>query len=331
MLLLLLLPGCGGSAPLSGSAVLAGFMPHRVHVIEDFETDIEKKWWLAGTIETTNVRPGSRRACRGTTSKDFDDKMGDSAKRYTAVIFNPVPGPPMGKNTRLGFRYWLRGTDRLRVQIFSLTNNYHRQLVLSGLPQGSWQSSTVDMTTLRRPDGTGGPLSEDERIDDIQFYVDPGAELIIDDIVLYDAAAPDEKEPFPARFLFTAWFDTGKQGQEWPGEFEIVSHEKPIKWKAARSLPGDPSRLRISLRGPRPVRDGAVRLRFKYQLSGADEFSVALRNSPHVVVRPAKDQWAEARLTLPGKYTEVDELQFNLDPRGTLWVDDVLLYEPSPR
>jgi len=182
------------------------------------------------------------------------------------------------------------------------------------------------MTTLRRPDGTGGPLSEDERIDDIQFYVDPAAELIIDDIVLYDAAMPDEREPFPARFLFTAWFDTGKQGQEWPGEFEIVSHEKPRTWKAARSIAGT---LRVSLRGSRPVRYGEVRLRFKYRLSGVDEFSAALRNSPPIAVRPTKDQWAEARLTLPGKYSEVDELQFHLDPRGVLWVDDVLLYEPS--
>ena len=47
-----------------------------------------------------------------------------------------MPGPPMGKNTRLSFRYWLKGTDTLRVQIYSLTNGYHRHLVLTGSAAG---------------------------------------------------------------------------------------------------------------------------------------------------------------------------------------------------
>ena len=33
----------------------------------------------------------------------------------------------------------------------------------------------------------------------------------------------------PSRPIFTGWLDTGKQGVEWPGEFQIVLHEKP--WK----------------------------------------------------------------------------------------------------
>jgi hypothetical protein len=46
----------------------------------------------------------------------------------------------------------------------------HRQLTLTGLPQGQWQSATVDMIQARRPDGSGGALSEDERIDDVLLY-----------------------------------------------------------------------------------------------------------------------------------------------------------------
>src|SRR5207253_1641391 len=107
-------------------------------------------------------------------------------------IFNPVPGPPMGSNTRLTFKYWLKRTSDLRVQLYTLSKGYHRHLTLTGLPQEKWQEMTVDMTQARRPDGSGGPLSEDERIDDIQFYADPSAELLIDDIVLYDAAAKEE-------------------------------------------------------------------------------------------------------------------------------------------
>src|SRR6185295_13260695 len=105
------------------------------------------------------------------------------------------PGPPMGANTRLSFRYWLQSTDTLRVQIYSLTKNYHRFLALMNLPQRSWQSAAVDMTQARRPDGSGGPLAGDERIDDIQFYIAPDAELLIDDIVLYDAAASSPSPP----------------------------------------------------------------------------------------------------------------------------------------
>jgi hypothetical protein len=186
--LLVLLGSC--AQPMGRSKDLGSLFPHRVHAIEDFETDIEKRWWLAGKVETDNVPPGSRRACRGTNSKDFDDKMGDPKARYTAVVFNPVPGPPMGKETRLRFRYWLRGTDRMRVQIFSLTNNYHRRLELSGLPQGSWQWGSVDMTQLRRPDGSGGPLSR-IRIGMHDYYtgLDPASFRVTADFAVDGAAA----------------------------------------------------------------------------------------------------------------------------------------------
>jgi hypothetical protein len=316
--LLLLLGSC--APPMCRSNNLGAAFPHRVHAVEDFETDIEKRWWLAGKLETENVPPGSRRACRGTTSKDFDDKMGDPKARYTAVIFNPVPGPPMGKNTRLRFRYWVRGSNTLRVQIFSLTNNYHRCLDLRELPQETWQEEDVDMTRLRRPDGSGGPLSEDERIDDIQFYVDPSAELIIDDIVLYDRGAPEETEPFPARIVFTGGFDTGQQGKEWPGDFQIVAHEKPLKWKAARSVDG---RLNVSLRGARPVRD--LHARFRYRLVGASSFSIAAGSGSAVRIDARGEDWAESRLALPAGAPEVDLLRFTVPAGGVLWLDDLVL------
>src|SRR5688572_23272818 len=93
-----------------------GGLPHRAHVFEDYETEIEKRWWLRGLPETNDVPLSlstsvpNHRACLATGTKDFDDKMGDPAKNFKAVIFNPVPGPPMAANTRLSFRYRLRGT-----------------------------------------------------------------------------------------------------------------------------------------------------------------------------------------------------------------------------
>lgn len=332
-------------------------MPVRVHVFEDYETEIEKRWWLRGVEETREV-PGSlsrhvpnRRAFRAAATKDFDDKQGDPEKQLRAVIFNPVPGPPMGARTRLKFRYRLSGTDAFRVQIYSLTNNYHRKLELTGMEQGKWTAATVDMTQLRRPDGSGGPLSADERIDDIQFYVDPKAELLIDDIVLYEAAeeASDDAatEMFPARIVFTGWFDTGKQGAgyEWPGEFEIVPHEKPRTWDAARSLVDRATKtnaIRLDLRGPRPV-GKQVSLRFDCRASQDAEIRVGLRSrSPDVAaiegqsIAAKKDEWRTARMDFRVAVNDGDEdskyvrtIEF-VAPEGVdVLVDDVLLYEPA--
>jgi inosine-uridine nucleoside N-ribohydrolase len=323
--------------PANRSTVIArGGLPNRVHCFEDYETDIEKRWWMSGKAETANVPPGSRRACRGVLTQDFDDRQGDMKTMYTAAIFNPVPGPPMGKNPRLSFRYWLKGTDTLRVQIYSLSNGYHRYLSLTGLLQERWESATVDMTAVRRPDGSGGPLSENERIDDVQFYVDPRAELLIDDMVLYDEAVPGEKRPFPKHLHFTGWFDTGKQGKEWPGTFDIVDKQGSF-WKAARSVDnpdqGTPW-IRLHLRGERPLGQ-ATQLFFRYRLSGADSLRVRLvnrttRDTPPAELKQLRQgEWSEATVDLQAGLKSAEEIHFLLPKGAELLVDDVLLYEPG--
>jgi inosine-uridine nucleoside N-ribohydrolase len=327
----------------SSEAIPRDGLPNRVHCFEDYETDIEKRWWMSGKAETKDVPSGGgKRACRGVLTQDFDDLQGDMKSLYTAVIFNPVPGPPMGKNPRLSFRYKLHGTDTLRVQIYSLTKGYHRYLSLTKLPQDKWESATVDMTKVRRPDGSGGPLSEDERIDDVQFYADPRAELLIDDMVLYDAAAPGEKRPFPKRFLYTGWFDTGKQGKEWPGTFEIVDKQGSF-WKAAKSVDnpdlGGPS-IRLHLRGERPC-GAATQLFFRYRLKGAESMRVALVNGAAKTTQAVElkklttGAWEEATADFSGGKLRdgdrVDEIHFVLPKGAELLVDDVLLYEPGGR
>lgn len=327
-------------APVNVSKTIARKgMPNRVHVFEDYETDIEKRWWLSGKAETANVPSGSTRACRAVLTQDFD---GVDKRMHAAVIFNPVPGPPMGKNPRLSFRYFLKGTDVLKVQIYSLSNGYHRFLMLTGLPQNSWQDATVDMTAARRADGSGGPLSEDERIDDIQFYADPRAELLIDDIVLYDEAGPEEKRPFPKRFLFTGWFDTGKQGKEWPGTFEIVP-KKGYFWHGAKSV-SVPSQkanwIEVNLRGERE-RGAKTQLFVRYRLTGGDSMRVALvhgKTKKAFAVRAkslTSDRWSELALDFSGeaepssvgKLERVDSIQF-LPGDAELIIDDLVLYEP---
>ena len=334
-----------------------GGLPFRVHVVEDFETDIEKRWFMRGEVVEDQVPPSfsasveNRRSCRATETKDFDDKMGDSNVTYKAVIFNPVPGPPMSGNTRLSFRYRLRGTDTIRVQIYSLTNGYHRSLTLTDLPQDRWQAATVDMTQARRPDGSGGPLARDERIDDIQFYIDRAADLWIDDIVLFDAGDAkykdaERREPFPRRIIFTGWFDTGKQGagHEWPGHFEIIPHEPPLTWKAARSITDaktGEARLEVSLRGSRKLSE-QTRLRFRYHLSGAAAIEVTLVESKsqriwrQTLGKLPNNRWSETAVDfklksdLSSDKPVADAVRISVKGEGAvLLIDDLLLYEPG--
>jgi len=321
-------------------AIAAGNLPARVHAFEDYETEIEKRWWMSGRLETNNVPPGNGRAFRSALTQDFDDLMGDLTTMYSAVIFNPVPGPPMGKQPRLSFRYWLKGTDTLRVQIYSLSNGYHRYLTLTNLPQGQWQAAAVDMTAVRRPDGSGGSLSENERIDDVQCYVDPRAELLIDEIVPYDAAPPAETRPFPRRIIFTGWFDTGAQGKEWPGEFQIVPHAAPRTWKAAKSVinksTGDPW-IRVHLRGQRPV-TGPLNAQFRYRLSSGGVLKVGLVNSKTgaitstTVAKPVLGEWTDSEAqfsNMRGDAAEIDEIHFTGEKNAEILLDDLLIYEPG--
>ena len=315
-----------------------GAFPAKVHVAEDFDTDLEKRWWMSGKAETKDIPPGGVRSLRGVLTQDFDDRQGDMRTSYRAVVFNPVPGPPMGKNTRLAFRYKLVGTDHLRVQLYSLTNGYHRYLSVKGLPQDTWQSGAVDMTEMRRPDGSGGPLSENERIDDIQFYVEPRANVLIDDVVLYDAASPDEKRPFPKRILYTAWFDTGKHGKEWLGDFEIVDRVPPWMGKAAKSVPhmGEAGEwIRLDLKGPRRLGE-VVGVDFSHHVTGGDKLRVELRQRAtgktwtRDLADLPRDRWSESTVRFdvgPGAEF-ADEVRFLMTPGGTVTVDDVLVYVP---
>jgi len=316
-----------------------GNFPVRVHAFEDYDTDHDKRWWMSGKLETADTPTKGGRAQRAVLTQDFDDRQGNMETMYRAVIFNPVPGPPMGANTRLSFKYKRMSVGEIRVQLYSLTNGYHRYTnVQGGLKLDEWGEACVDLTEMRRPDGTGGPLAKDERIDDIQFYTDSGRELLIDDIVLYEAATPGETRPFPKRVLYTGLFDTGKQGKEWPGTFEIVNHEKPRTWKAAKSVldkDGKP-RLVLGLRGARRL-DEQTELTFRYKFTGQGEIAVSLLNAkgdaPDNVrssFKPKVDEWAEVTLKFtPAKGTFAEAIAFGLPEKSELLIDDVLLYTPG--
>jgi|GEM_PF-332937 len=315
-----------------------GNFPARVHAFEDYETDIEKRWIMCGKLAEKLPGAPSLRVCRSVLTQDFDDRQGATKTMYRAVIFNPVPGPPMGPNTRLKFHYKLTGTDTMRIQLYSLSNGYHRYLSVSGLEQGKWVEGCVDMTQMRRPDGTGGPLVANERIDDIQFYVDPRTELLIDNIVLYDAAVAGEKRPFPQRIVFTGWFDTGKQGKEWPGTFNTVEHAKPREWKYAQAVKQDDGQqlLSVSLRGERPL-GGKSQLSMLLRTASREPVTLQLRHKGQLIATGMESaaaqhpigQWKQLTYSfdLPAG-TQVDEVRLESTGDNSFGIDDLLLYEP---
>ena len=157
------------------------------------------------------------------------------------------------------------------MQLYSLTNGYHRCLTLKGPNRqmarrlrghdATPASPTAPAARSPRTNASTTSSSTPIRV----------AELLIDDIVLYDAADEKEKRPFPKRFLFTGWFDTGKQGKEWPGNFEIAPKEGYF-WHAAKSVPHPDDKknawINLGLRGERPLRPG-THLTFRYKLEGA--------------------------------------------------------------
>ena len=165
----------------------------------------------------------------------------------------------------------------------------------------------------------------------------------IDDIILFDAAPVEESRRSPRRIIFTGWFDTGKQGQEWPGDFKIVLHQKPLTWDAAESVlnkaTGKPW-IRVGLRGNRSLSQHTV-VRFRYRLTGGKTLRVALvdRESKMRVnrelSRPTTDQWAQATIDFRFPVKEgadpfaADEVQFLIDAGATLQIDDLLIYEPA--
>jgi len=217
------------------------------------------------------------------------------------------------------------------------------------------------LTLARRPDGTGGPLAADERIDDIQFYADPAADFVIDDVVLYDAVLYDAVPydageakglSFPRQIVFTGWFDTGRQGAEWPGDFEIVPHAPPQKWKAAKAVPAPDGKsrwVRVDLRGPRPL-PSAARLRFRYLATEAKELELELglasgeRRASLRLAGFKPGAWSEADVDLKDAIQQLakstagqssstgpvraQQVAFRIPLGGDLFVDDVLLYEP---
>ena len=111
-----------------------------------------------------------------------------TGKRIRLII---DPPQQVGSTTKLRFRYFLKGTSSFQVQIFDLTDRDNRHIVIEGVEQGIWQWANLDFTKNGiKNDGNQTPFKVGNLVDDIFFFplgAGEDAELLIDEVVLYDA------------------------------------------------------------------------------------------------------------------------------------------------
>ncbi len=142
----------------------------------------EKDYWPGEFEIAEDVRGGYWRVAHAVERKD---------ERRRWIRLEIAPPRPVGARTRLRFRYFLKDATAMTVQIFDLTARDNRHIDLHGLPEGSWQSITLDFTRdSLRNDGSQKPLPAGHQVDDLFFFLpaiaDKNPDLWIDEVVLYD-------------------------------------------------------------------------------------------------------------------------------------------------
>lgn len=162
--------------------------PNRVIFLASFDTGItpkeKPKYWPGEFDVVTKDAPAGRYwgAARAVPRKDGRGRW---------IRLQIAPPRPAGAHTKLRFRYHLTGASKMTVQIFDCTDNDNRHVRLEGLKEGAWTFTYVDFARDgRRNDGKDTPFAAGHKVDDIFFFVDEGADLFIDEVVLYDAGAP---------------------------------------------------------------------------------------------------------------------------------------------
>jgi hypothetical protein len=163
--------------------------PNRVILLAAFDTGEKEKYWPGDfeIVEGAKAPAGAYwRAARAVPRKDAKGKW---------IRIQIAPPRPVGETTRLRFRAHAAGVASLIVQIFDLTAMDNRHVVLRDLKEGEWRTHQVDFTRdSRRNDGSDGPFAAGNLVDDLFFFVEPAAgkeaDLVIDEVVLYDAGRP---------------------------------------------------------------------------------------------------------------------------------------------
>ncbi len=159
--------------------------PNRVIFLAAFDTGPQEKYW-PGEFELVekDLPPGTYwRAARAVPRKDAPGKW---------MRLQVAPPRAVGARTRLRFRYHLKGSTKMIVQLFDLTAQDNRHIRLQGLKQDAWTTLDLDFTgASKRNDGSDAPFPAGHKVDDIFFFLEPEGgqepELLLDEVVLYDA------------------------------------------------------------------------------------------------------------------------------------------------
>ena len=83
----------------------------------------------------------------------------------------------LGEQTHLRFRYHVTGADAIQVALVNRKKKERHILDLNEMRKGAWTETTLDFTKQTRAG---------ERVDEIQFLLPKGAELLVDDLLLYE-------------------------------------------------------------------------------------------------------------------------------------------------
>jgi len=333
-------------------------LPYQVAVAFDKERNGTFDFW--GTFETKDVPPdGDGQAKRGELKPDWDACV-DQSLRFKALSFNPVPGPPILARSSLRFSAKLIGTDELRVQVFNLTRGFcNHYATIKGLPQNQWFTITIDMLLLKDTRTDRGYLRVNDRIDDVQFYADKNAELLVGNVYMYNRVSETAVSPFsqwPTFFRFLGWFDTGGQtAGEWPSEASLNQHQNFLDDLSTIPEAGtNLAYLKVAFR-KRVLLDKKATLFFRYYLVGTDHLQVTLndattglklpvtvtgltQSSARPLTEPiSESEWRSARISYedlvaqlppsstPPRVTDV-KFELGMPAPAELRVDDVYLF-----
>lgn len=81
----------------------------------------------------------------------------------------------------------------MTVQVFDTTDRDNRRIDLPDPERGAWTTRYLDFTRdARRNDGSDTPFSAGHGVDDLFFFVEGDADLLVDEVVLYDAGESAE-------------------------------------------------------------------------------------------------------------------------------------------
>ena len=193
-----------------------------------------RRWWLRGKEENEGRARREQAEPAGPVPSRRLRRQAGTPKPSTKRSSSTRSPARRWASTRLSFRYKLQRHRHAARAALQPDQQLPPLSVAEGLAQDQWQ------------DGYGGhdadaparrhrrAAAADERIDDIQFYVDPRAELLIDDIVLYDAAAEGREAAVPeAHRSSPAGSTPASRERSGRAPSKSSPHDKPRTWKCA--------------------------------------------------------------------------------------------------